>query len=851
MTTTIAELHQERPAEAPGGEQRPPAPAGPAAGPAGAAAADLAVPLHRTEGVELLGEYQGSGYQTRKFLVRRSDGQVMQLPELLYRIAEALDGRDAGRIADDLGRRFAEELDEPLTPEQVRYLVDERLRPVGIVAADAAEDTSAASPAPVMPDLLLALRYRVGVIPAAVAWRIAGVFEGFFTRPAWVAALTAFVVVDAAVLLSVDGLFATLLTGVTDYIRHPQLVLVLFGLMVLANVFHECGHVTACRYGGARPGEMGLGLYIVWPALYSNVTDAYRLDRTGRLRTDLGGVYFNAISMTVVGVLYLHTGEPWVLVALLTMHTETAAQFLPSIRLDGYYMLGDIAGVPELFGYVGPVLRSALPGRPTDPKVRQLRPWSRRLIVLWVALTVPLLTFYLVVFLLVLPRALPYVWQAVLEYQRTVEGAMQNGDIGTLSLSVLQFVLLVLPWLGTVLMATLTYRMVQPLLARRWPWFAPREGRGARLRRSLAWAAAGGSAVVLLVRVALVAESAPAGTAEERVANAAAAVMRVGREAAPAVPVGDIAVRDQVAGWGWLTAAFDRHPDALTAAREVAVLSVLVMVLSLLVIAWQRRWPAAAVVATLAAAAVMGPVVSLFGVLTAAGLSAGWGAAGTALLVLAQGRRHGRHRRRQHRWLHPSLTVLGAVCLGVAVLTEPMLIVALAAVGLVQVLRGTAVTPTRATWAGLVLGTAALIGLAVAIVPGRLDQPMSTGLADVQQQVVLGLAGLVVLAAVGLRLVPVPALLVASLLVPAALMLPGSDGVLPVLVATTAGLGALLLADLLRLPPTERRHPLVRGIIAIPVVVVVLVGLLYLPAGSGSSQTELPATAPSVGAATD
>ena len=43
------------------------------------------------------------------------------------------------------------------------------------------------------------------------------------------------------------------------------------------------------------PGVMGAGLYLVWPAFYTDVTDSYRLGRAGRLRTDLGGLYFNAI----------------------------------------------------------------------------------------------------------------------------------------------------------------------------------------------------------------------------------------------------------------------------------------------------------------------------------------------------------------------------------------------------------------------------------------------------------------------------------------------------------------------------------------------------------------------------
>ena len=40
---------------------------------------------------------------------------------------------------------------------------------------------------------------------------------------------------------------------------------------------------------------MGAGIYMVWPAFYTDVTDAYRLPRRARLRTDLGGIYFNAV----------------------------------------------------------------------------------------------------------------------------------------------------------------------------------------------------------------------------------------------------------------------------------------------------------------------------------------------------------------------------------------------------------------------------------------------------------------------------------------------------------------------------------------------------------------------------
>ena len=45
---------------------------------------------------------------------------------------------------------------------------------------------------------------------------------------------------------------------------------------------------------------MGFGFYLFWPAFYTDVTDSYRLGRGGRVRTDLGGLYFNALVVLAV-----------------------------------------------------------------------------------------------------------------------------------------------------------------------------------------------------------------------------------------------------------------------------------------------------------------------------------------------------------------------------------------------------------------------------------------------------------------------------------------------------------------------------------------------------------------------
>jgi hypothetical protein len=111
-----------------------------------------------------------------------------------------------------------------------------------------------------------------------------------FRRPAVVAVTVSLVAVDYWLFAS-HGLGAAL----QQILRSPIGLLAVLGLSVLSGAFHECGDAAGCRYSGARPGVIGVGIYLVWPSFFTNVTDAYRLSRAGRLRTDLGGVYFNAV----------------------------------------------------------------------------------------------------------------------------------------------------------------------------------------------------------------------------------------------------------------------------------------------------------------------------------------------------------------------------------------------------------------------------------------------------------------------------------------------------------------------------------------------------------------------------
>src|SRR4051794_24430122 len=76
-------------------------------------------------GTQLLGAQPGSGYVSPPLLVRRADGQVMQVTPLLYAVLEAVDGE---RDLDGIAQVSGNSLDRELHADDVQLLVEDKLR---------------------------------------------------------------------------------------------------------------------------------------------------------------------------------------------------------------------------------------------------------------------------------------------------------------------------------------------------------------------------------------------------------------------------------------------------------------------------------------------------------------------------------------------------------------------------------------------------------------------------------------------------------------------------------------------------------------------------------------------------
>ena len=118
------------------------------------------------DGTELIGPYQGSGRTEAPCLVRRGDGRLFEVSPLLYLVASELDGT---RDLDFVARRVSDRLGRAVSAESMEYLVERKLRPLGILTSP----PTSAAPARAKP--LLGMTVGAAVLPARLVGTIAGV----------------------------------------------------------------------------------------------------------------------------------------------------------------------------------------------------------------------------------------------------------------------------------------------------------------------------------------------------------------------------------------------------------------------------------------------------------------------------------------------------------------------------------------------------------------------------------------------------------------------------------------------------------------------------------------------------
>ena len=125
----------------------------------------------------------------------------------------------------------------------------------------------------------------------------------------------------------------------------PSVLIMAVVLGVFQALFHETGHMSALMHFGKPGGEIGAGLYLIMPVVYSNVENSWELKRGQRVYVDIGGIYFQAIIGSVLFWLnYFLWKNQSVFIACVMSASTIVLNISPVLRFDGYWLARDAFG---------------------------------------------------------------------------------------------------------------------------------------------------------------------------------------------------------------------------------------------------------------------------------------------------------------------------------------------------------------------------------------------------------------------------------------------------------------------------------------------------------------------------
>jgi putative peptide zinc metalloprotease protein len=353
--------------------------------------------------VRLAGEFAGSAFKDHQWLIER-DGHYIQVSELLYRVTESANG---ARTLPEIANLVTESSEWAVSADHVRAMIGAKLIPLAIIMPATDGVPQLFPPRPSAPGVLM-LRGRRKVLGPPVIDPVTNILQVLYVPAILIPILTA----AAAAHLWLYGNHG-LSASIRDLAYFPGALVATVALLIVAGIFHEFGHASALRYGGARARTMGVGLYLIFPAFYTDTTDSYRLGRWGRVRTDLGGFYFHLISALGIFGLYVATAQEWLLVTVLLIDLDIARQLLPFIRLDGYWALTDLVGIPDILSHMRSAMVRGVRSHSGRVRGPELKPWAGLVFTAYTIITTPILALLLVLLVVRGPLAFSALWASL------------------------------------------------------------------------------------------------------------------------------------------------------------------------------------------------------------------------------------------------------------------------------------------------------------------------------------------------------------------------------------------------------------------------------------------------------
>jgi putative peptide zinc metalloprotease protein len=223
------------------------------------------------------------------------------------------------------------------------------------------------------------------------------------------------------------------------------------GAIFIVKVLHEFGHGLAAKKCGCRVPTMGLAFLVMWPLAYTDVTESWKLN-SHKKRLMIAGAGITTEAVIAAWSVFLWSMLPdgpikslFFFLATTSIAATLAINASPFLRFDGYFLLCDTLGMPNLhsrsFAYARWWLRAQLFGL-DDPPPETLSEWEQKFFIVFAFATwlyrlvvffgIALLVYYLFFKALGIALFIVEIWFFILRpvYQEIQYWRKRWSDIG-------------------------------------------------------------------------------------------------------------------------------------------------------------------------------------------------------------------------------------------------------------------------------------------------------------------------------------------------------------------------------------------------------------------------------------
>lgn len=264
-----------------------------------------------------------------RYVIQTRFGRCLVASKFLCTIIRLMDGSNSIQA---IVKKCNEEHGIPLTEESFCQAIDEKLKPYGLLQG--VKGTKEGFGGRGFTFL------RMTLLPRKWVRTIAVCFKGFFSPQV----MCTFTIVSLIAHLFFYLIYSPSRTFEELKVYYQNILLYL----ILIGFVHELGHASACKYFDLDPGPIGCGVYYVFPVFWTDLNLAWRLPRKQRVVVDIGGVYFQLLLCIPIIIVSGIVRHKWLASLVLFIDMMILYNILPFVRLDGYWFLSDMLGVPNL-----------------------------------------------------------------------------------------------------------------------------------------------------------------------------------------------------------------------------------------------------------------------------------------------------------------------------------------------------------------------------------------------------------------------------------------------------------------------------------------------------------------------